>query len=99
MIDVLAVRAVLNGILFLILFAGAIFLFRQSLRQNGITKAMAFTSLFASLYVLVLMILGFIDVCLPENYPLQAWIRYWWNWIAFAEILSLGYLAKKLFKE
>lgn len=92
--DALGVRIILNGLLVFGLLVGAVSLFLQ--KKNGLTKAMAWFTLFACFHVGMLIPLGFIDVC-QSDLILSA-ERIVWNFITFGWILSGLYLAYKLIK-
>lgn len=94
--DALQIRIILNGILALGFLAGAISLFLQ--RTNGITKAMAFFTLFASFHVSMLIVYGFVDALDPSNLAAVQMARIIWNWISFGWILTGLYLAYVLVK-
>lgn len=94
--DALEIRIILNSVLLLSFLAGAISLFLQ--RKNGITKAMAWFTLFASFHVGMLVFVGFIDITKPENLGIACWERIIWNGVSFGWILSGLYLAWVLVK-
>lgn len=94
--DALGIRIILNSVLLLGFLAGAISLFLQ--KKNGITKAMAWFTLFASFHVGMLVLVGFVDITKPENLNIAYWERIIWNWLSFGWILSGLYLAWVLVK-
>lgn len=95
--DALTIRFILSIILTLGFLTGTISLFLQ--RKNGITKAMAIFTLFASMHVSILIFLGLIDVCKPENIQILNLERITWNFVLGGWILSGLYLGWVLVKQ
>ena len=91
----LAIRAMLNIVLFIITLSGSVLLWRSP--YNGITKYLAFTAFCASFYVADVIFISFVDVAL---YPT---IRYWnvaiWNTVAAALTLAVILLGLALIKD
>lgn len=94
--DALTIRIILNGILAFGFLVGAISLFLQ--RKNGITRAMALFTLFASFHVEMMILVGLIDITRPENFHIAQIERIIWNWVSFGWILTGIYLAYILVK-
>lgn len=94
--DVLQIRVILNGFLAFGFLVGAISLFLQ--KENGITRAMALFTLFASFHVGMLIIYGLIDANKPENFEAVRLARIIWNWISFGWVLTGLYLGFILIK-
>jgi hypothetical protein len=96
-LDALTIRIFLNSVLLLGFLVGSLSLFLQ--KKNGITKAMATFTLFASLHVGMLVFVGFVDITKPENLVYAEWERIIWNIISSGWILSGLYLAWVLVKQ